>query len=99
MSVPFSNLLEKLRDRVVHRSQIGKRKLDRSAVGRRLDEARRILGERYLALVRAGRVEVPADLTRYADAVRGLEDELQAIDRRLEQLRSEHPGHHQPSTT
>ena len=97
--MPFANLLEKLRDRVVHRSQIGKRKLDRSAVRRRLDESRRILGERFLALARAGRVEVPAELSRYADAVRGLEDELQAIDRRLEELRNEHPGHHQPSTT
>jgi ubiquinone biosynthesis protein UbiJ len=97
--VTFGSFLETLRDRVVHRSQIGKRKLDRTGVRRRLDEANRILGERFRALVRTGRVEVPADLAGFVDAVRALEDQLAAVDRRLKELQEEHLKEHQPSTT
>jgi len=100
VKVTFGNFLETLRDRVVHRSQIGKRKLDRSGLRRRLDEANRILGERFRALVQTGRLEVPAELARYLEAVRGLEDELAAADRRLRELEEEeHRKEHQPSTT
>jgi len=88
--VGFVKILETLRDRVVHRSQIGKRKLDRSRVRRRLDEANRTLGERFRALAQAGRVEIPAELARYVEAVKGLEDEIQSLDRLLEELENEH---------
>ena len=86
----FAAFLESMRDRVVHRSQIGKRKLDRSAVRRQLDEANRQLGERFRALLRTGRLEVPAELARYVDAVKGLEEKLQDIDRQLAELKGEH---------
>jgi hypothetical protein len=91
--------LETLRDRVVHRSQIGKRKLDRSGVRRKLDDANRTLGERFKALAQAGRVEIPAELGQYVEAVKGLEEELAAVDRRLKELEEEHLKDQQPSTT
>jgi hypothetical protein len=97
--VRFWSLLETLRDRVVHRSLIGKRKLDRSGVRRRLDEANRALGERFRALAQAGRVAVPEELAGDVEAVRGLEEELAAVDRRLRELEDEHPKEQQPSTT
>ncbi|MFT3916863.1 MAG: hypothetical protein QM704_23105 [Anaeromyxobacteraceae bacterium] len=86
----FSDFLETLRDRVVHRSQVGKRKLDRTKVRRKLDEANRVLGERFRALCQAGRIEVPQELGRYFDAVKSLEEQLQEIDRKLEALKNEH---------
>jgi hypothetical protein len=87
-------LLESLRDRLVHRSLIGKRKLDRSATRRELDGALRDLGERYRALVRAGRIEVPAELAERVQRVKGIEERLDAQDRDIEALERE-----QTSTT
>lgn len=84
-------LLEVLRDRVVLRSQIGKRKLDRSSTRRELDDALRRLGERYRALVRAGRVEVPGELTLLDDAVARLEERLAEQDREIAALEAERP--------
>lgn len=84
-------LLEALRDRVVLRSQIGKRKLDRSATRRELDDALRRLGERYRALVKAGRVELPGELTLLDDAVARLEAKLAAQDEEIAALESERP--------
>jgi hypothetical protein len=85
-------LFELLRDRVVHRSQIGKRKLDRSATRRELDFALQRLGERYRALVKEGRVEVPGELALVAGAVQDLEEKLEAQDRMIADLQREHPG-------
>jgi len=96
--VTFAEFLESMRDRVVHRSQIGKRKLDRSAVRRQLDEANRQLGERFRALLRTGRVEVPAELARFVEAVKGLEEQLQEIDRKLAQLKGEQHLQHGSTT-
>ena len=90
--------LETLRDRVVHRSQIGKRKLDRSGVRRKLDEANRTLGERFRALCQTGRLEVPAELARYVDAVKGLEEQLREVDRKLEALKNEPLPEHGSTT-
>jgi hypothetical protein len=84
-------ILEKLRDRVVLRSQIGKRKLDRTATRRDLDDALRVLGERYRALVRSGRMEVPGELAQAMDAVRRLEEKLAVQEREIADLESEHP--------
>jgi predicted DNA-binding protein (UPF0278 family) len=86
------NLLESLRDRVVHRSQIGKRKLDRAATQRELDKALRDLGERYRALVRSGRVDVPDDLSQEMEGVRKLEEKLEAEDVEIAALEGEHPS-------
>jgi hypothetical protein len=83
------NLLELLRDRVVHRSQIGKRKLDRAATRRELDKALRDLGERYRELGRVGRVEVPGELSREMDEVRRLEAKLEAEDAEIAALEGE----------
>jgi hypothetical protein len=87
-------LLEALRDRLVVRSLIGKRKLDRTATRRELDELLRQLGERYRSLVRAGRMEVPAELAGLVQSVRTLEEKLEAQDREIAALQ-----HEQPSTT
>jgi predicted DNA-binding protein (UPF0278 family) len=86
------NLLESLRDRVVHRSQIGKRKLDRAATQRELDKALRDLGERYRALVRSGEVDVPDDLSQEMEGVRKLEEKLEAEDVEIAALEGEHPS-------
>jgi hypothetical protein len=87
-------LLETLRDRLVQRSLIGKRKLDRTATRRELDGALRVLGERYRVLVRAGRIEVPPELAGLVQQVKGLEERLDAQEKDIEALQRE-----QPSTT
>ncbi|HSN14568.1 MAG TPA: hypothetical protein VLT61_08035 [Anaeromyxobacteraceae bacterium] len=89
-----SKFLEAVRDRLVHRSLIGKRKLDRSATRRALDGAMRVLGEKYRAMVRAGRGDVPAELAGAVEAVKTLEAKLERQDREIEALEKE-----QPSTT
>ncbi len=85
-------LLEALRDRIVHRSQIGKRKLDRTATRRELDEALRRLGERFNALVAAGRAQVPAELVQVLQAVKGLEERLAEQEADIAALEREHPS-------
>lgn len=82
-------LLEALRDRVVLRSQIGKRRLDRAATRRELDKALHDLGERYRTLARIGRAEVPGELATVMERVRSLEDELDAQDREIAKLKAE----------
>ena len=87
-----TKLLEKIRDRMVQRSLIGKRKLDRTATRRELDEALRELGERYRELARAGRQEVPAELAGPMQVVRSLEDRLASQEREIRLLESEQPS-------
>jgi hypothetical protein len=82
---------ETLRDRVVLRSQIGKRKLDRSAIRRELDQASRELGERFAALVRRGRAEAPGELRVFLDAVQLLEEKLAAHEKEIAELEGEFP--------
>jgi hypothetical protein len=82
---------ETLRDRVVLRSQIGKRKLDRSAIRRELDQASRELGERFAALVRRGRAEAPGELRVFLDAVQLLEEKLAAQEKEIAELEGEFP--------
>jgi hypothetical protein len=82
-------LLEAIRDRLVQRSLIGKRKLDRSATRRELDRLLRDLGERYRALVRAGRLEVPGELASLVEAARDLEERLEAQDKEIAALEGE----------
>jgi hypothetical protein len=85
-------LLEAIRDRLVQRSLIGKRKLDRSATRRELDRLLRDLGERYRALVRAGRLEVPGEIASLVQAVRDLEERLEAQDKEISALEGERPS-------
>lgn len=87
-------LLEAIRDKLVQRSLIGKRKLDRTATRRELDGALRDLGERYRALVRAGRTDVPAELAALVQRVRDLEERIEGHEREITALENE-----QPSTT
>ncbi len=87
-------VIEKIRDRLVQRSLIGKRKLDRTATRRELDGVLRDLGERYRELVRTGRSEVPAELAPLVQRVRELEERLAGQEREIEALEKE-----QPSTT
>ena len=84
--------LEKIRDSVVLRSLVGKRKLDRTATRRKLDGALRDLGERYRELVRAGRTVVPPELVPAFQAVRNLEETLTAQEREIEALETEQPS-------
>lgn len=77
-TVRIGKLLVGLRDRVVQRSQLGKRKLELTFTRRQLDDRLRELGERFRRLAREGRVAVPADLEDAVAAVRDLEDELAA---------------------
>lgn len=87
-------LLERIRDSLVQRSLVGKRKLDRTATRRELDGVLRDLGERYRELVRAGRMHVPPELAALVQAVRDLEGRIEAQERDITALESE-----QPSTT
>ena len=85
-------LIEAIRDRLVQRSLIGKRKLDRGATRRQLDAVLRDLGERYRELVRAGRMEVPPELSALVERVRGLELRLKEQQRDIEALENEAPS-------
>ncbi len=93
-STAVKNIIEAIRDRLVQRSLIGKRKLDRTATRRQLDAALRDLGERYRTLTRSGRMEVPGELAPLMQQVRDLEQRLEAQEREIEALENE-----QPSTT
>jgi hypothetical protein len=90
--VRFGQIIEKIRDRLVRRSLVGKRKLDRTATRRALDAALRDLGERYRELVRTGRMEVPAELAGAMQQVRWLEDRLDAHQREITALENEAPS-------
>jgi hypothetical protein len=87
--VKSGKLLEALRDRVILRSQIGKRKLDRAATRRELDKALHDLGERYRVLVRTGRAEMPGELASQMEAVRSLEEAVDTQDREIAELEQE----------
>ncbi len=88
----FGVIIERIRDRLVQRSLVGKRKLDRTATRRALDGALRDLGERYRELVRTGRMEVPAELQGAMQHVRSLEEMLDAHQREIRALENEQPN-------
>ena len=56
-----------------------------------LDHASRELGERFAALVRRGRAEVPGELRVFLDAVRLLEEKLAAQEKEIADLEGEFP--------
>lgn len=68
--------LEDFRDRVVRRSQVGKRRLDATFTRRELDRKLLELGERFVAVVGQGVGAVPAELAALVQEVRGLQERL-----------------------
>jgi hypothetical protein len=70
------NWLQNLRDRVVVRSQVGKRKLDAVFTRRELDRKFAELGQAFLNLVREGRASVPQELAGAVGEARQLEERL-----------------------
>ncbi len=73
-----ANWLESFRDRVVHRSQVGKRRLDATFTRRDLDAKLQELGERFLGLVQQGAAAVPQELAALVQEIRVLQDRLRA---------------------
>ena len=86
------NIIEAIRDRLVQRSLIGKRKLDRGATRRQLDAALHDLGERFRELARAGRLSIPAELASVFERVRNLELRLESQEKDIEALENEAPS-------
>ncbi len=72
----LGKLLEGLRDRVVQRSQLGKRRLDAAFTRRQLDGKWLELGERFSELARQGQVVIPESLTGLVGEIRRLEERL-----------------------
>jgi len=85
----LSNWLEALRDRVVVRSQVGKRKLDAAFTRRQLDRKLVVLGERFLRLARQGRLSVPQDVADLVSEARELEETLERQQQEIAALESE----------
>jgi len=85
-------LFERLRDLVIHRSQISKRRLDRIVTRRSLDEALRELGRRYRLAVEGGGVPVPEELLPALEEARKLEKRLAEEEKDLADLEREHPS-------
>ena len=88
----LAKLLTSLRDQVIHRSQLGKQKLDLAFTRRELDDRLRLLGERYRQLVREGRAGVPEDLEDLVAAVKRLERRLEEQESEVARLRQEATG-------
>ncbi len=85
----LGKILEVLRDRVIHRSQLGKRRLDAAFTRRELDQKWVELGERYGELARQGRVSVPEELAALLGAIRCLEQKLAEQQQDMENLKRE----------
>ena len=88
----LGKFLEMLRDRLIHRSQIGRLRLDQVATRRRLDEALRELGRRYSLLVEGGSWEVPPELTPAVEEVESLKRRLGEQEKDLATLEKEPPS-------
>jgi hypothetical protein len=84
-----SNWLEALRDRIVVRSQVAKRKLDANLARRQLDRKLYAVGAGFLTLVRQGRVAVPNDIAALVREARELEERLEAQRDEIVALQSE----------
>jgi len=80
--VSIREFLIEFRDRIVHRSQVGKEKLDAAFARRELDRRFLELGEGYYHLAQDGRTAVPEEL-------RELVREVEALARRVEVHRDE----------
>ncbi len=85
----MGNWLEALRDRVIVRSQVGKRKLDAAFTRRALDRKLADLGEKFLGLARDGRLAVPGDVAGLFTEARQLKEALEAQHEEIAALESE----------
>ncbi|MBI5069817.1 MAG: hypothetical protein HZB56_16405 [Deltaproteobacteria bacterium] len=85
----MSSWLESFRDRVVHRSQVGKRRLDATFTRRQLDAKLRELGACCARLVEQGTASIPAELAAAVQEVRALEERLRAEMQDIAALESE----------
>lgn len=85
----MANWLEELRDRVVVRSQVGKRKLDAVFTRRELDRKLADVGASLLAMLREGRVVVPQEMASLVAQARELEERLEAQRDEIAALKSE----------
>jgi hypothetical protein len=83
------NWLENLRDRVVVRSQVGKRRVDSVFTRRELDRKLADVGQALLALVREGRVSIPQELATAVSEARRLEERLEMQRAEIAALESE----------
>jgi hypothetical protein len=81
--------LESFRDRVVHRSQVGKRRLDATFARRDLDLRHQELGERFLSLVQQGTAAAPQELAALVQEIREMEDRLRCQLQDIAALESE----------
>jgi hypothetical protein len=81
--------LESFRDRVVQRSQVGKKRLEVSFARRDLDRKFQEVGERFVSLARQGTATVPQDLAALVQEVRELEDRLRTEVQEIAALESE----------
>jgi len=87
--VNLGNWLEALRDRVIVRSQVGKRKLDAAFTRRDLDRKLRDLGESLLRAFSEGRLDVPKDSAALMSEARELEGRLRSQREEIAALESE----------
>lgn len=85
----MTHWLQELRDRIVVRSQVAKRKLDAALARRELDRKLYDVGEAFLALVREGRIAVPQDVAPLISDARELEDRLEEHRADIVALQSE----------
>jgi predicted ABC-class ATPase len=90
--VQLGKILLDLRDRVIHGSQLGKRKLDLAFARRELDRKLLELGERYRNLAREGRVAVPDELEGLVAKVRVLEERMAREEQEVTRLQREQPS-------
>jgi len=89
--VTFKQLLERIRDRLIHRSQISKEKLDAAFLRRELDGKLRDLGEGYRYQVRysVGSAAVPDALSVVMAEVVELEEKLESKQQQIARLEKE----------
>jgi len=87
--VTIREFLFGLRDRIVHRSQVGKEKLDATFARRELDRRFLTLGERYYELVREGGAPPAEELREVIREVDGLVQRLAAHREHLRRLEEE----------
>lgn len=85
----MSSWLESFRDRVVHRSQVGKRRLDATFTRRQLDAKLRELGACCARLIGQGTASIPEELAAAVQEVRALEERLRAEMQDIALLESE----------
>jgi hypothetical protein len=85
----LSNWLEALRDRVVVRSQVSKRKLDAAFLRRALDRKLGEVGREFLRAVREGQLTAPREMASLLAEARELDEKLEAQRQEIAALEQE----------